>query len=499
MNNLAHICIIAALICCTVMSATPAAAYSVAVLPVADLSQGRNGVNFNVTAQLEEQLRMQGIDIVASTQVMEFMNQQGLRRCGEIDSFSCRQMAASLKCDSVLLATISGRSKTADQTSILLTLLHGKNGQPVWSTIAAGHLNDAQPLFGIGINSEVSLLQHQLLQGLAQQLIQEIPTLPKVDTRNLSRAQIAAIQISPSLVQGGQAVHCRVKIHFLEPKPDSLRLSSGKHATILQRTNIPHLYVGTLTSASEEGSHAIDLSLHWLSQQEQQMTNLSSYQVANNPAQLSLNFHSGLQLGDTHAFSDSIKITPKMAPQRPVEQWRFTVFNEQGKKVFTETQYTALPKEMRWRGTDNNRRRLDTGYYSLAFTVRDIAGNEAQTTSQLYLQSANMDMVSINQHFEQGRHELELLPAEDLRIPIDNWALTLKTADGTQVFTQKGSLLPAIVTVPTNIAQQGLICNFRVMDKLGNHYTIADTRLETAGATGMLAQQRSHNVWKADF
>ena len=499
MSNFARAFIMAALICCMVMTATYAAAYSVAVLPVADLTQGHNGVNFDVTAQLEEQLRQQGLDVVEASQVIKFMSQYGLRRCGEIDSFSCRKMADGLKCDSLLLATISSRSKTADQTSLLLTLLHGKNGQPVWSTIGAGHLNDVQPLFGISANREIAALQNQLIHTLVQRLVQELPTLPEVRTRNISSTQIADIRISPPLVQGGQAVNCRLKIYFLGSEPDILRLNSGEHATILHRTTIPHLYAGTFTSAIEEGSHSIDLSLRWLSQKEKKITNLGSYHVANRPAQLILDFHTGLKLGDTLAFSDSIKVTPRMKPLRPVDLWNFTVYDKQGNIVFTETQHTALPAEMCWYGTDNNRRRIKMGYYTLSFTVCDIAGNEAQVISKLYLQSTDAEMIHISQHLEQGKRQLKILPAEDLLIPIDNWALTLETEEGVSVFTEKGVLLPAIVTIPAEISQQGLICHFRMLDKLGNHYTLADTRLQTTSATGILAQRQPQKIWKADF
>ena len=108
-------------------------AYSVAVLPVADLTYDRDGVNFAVTEQLGEQLRQQGLDVINQNRVIEFMITEKIRRCNEIDSFSARKLATRLGSDTLLLTTLYQREKTADQSSIMATLLDGKTGRTIWS------------------------------------------------------------------------------------------------------------------------------------------------------------------------------------------------------------------------------------------------------------------------------------------------------------------------------------------------------------------------------
>jgi len=479
--------------------ASPAMAYRVAILPLAELTLDRNGINLAVTQQLGQQLQQQGIDTIDQERVLTFMSQHGLRRCGEIDSFSCRKLAKELNCDAVLVATMFSNPKTADQTCIILTLLHGTSGQPIWSATKARHLNDEQPLFGIKTQKNLTHLQNQLLHMLAQQLIRDIPRLPEVSSKELPLAQIAEVQITPAIIKGGQPVHCRLNINFIGTKPDSLCLRSGNHAVILHQTTIPNIYTGSITAETKDGDHNLDLSMRWFANKEQKITNLSSYQVANEAAQLSLDLLTGLQLDNSYAFNNSIKVVAKMVPPRPIDKWCFSVLNNKGQTVFSEQQYTDLPPEMRWRGTDNNRRKLDNGHYTLAITTQDIAGNEAQATAELYLQSTDLEMVTISQHIERGEHKLELLPAETLHVPVENWSITLETPDGTTVYTTRGYQLPAVVIIPPTVAKQGLICQFHALDKLGNHYKVSDTRIDPVAANGMLAQIQPDKKWKVDF
>lgn len=500
MNRLRCTFIITLLVCCCGLArGQQALAYRIALLPVADITVERNGVDFAVTEQLIAQLRTCGFEVTDTQDVLDYMASQGLRRCGEIDSFACRKMAAHLHIDALLVTTMIGSVSSADQFSVLATLLHGKNGHVLWSTTQALHLNDKQPLFGIGATTNIRELQTQAIQTLAQSLYQQLPVLPEVTTDQLAAAQIIDVQINPAIVKGGTPIACRVKLDFIDAAPDSILLTSANHTATLQRSAINNLYVGTIISATSEGEYPIDLSLSWFSQKQKSINSLCTYTVANEPAQLSLDLRSGMQLADSYAFSDSIKIAPKLEPVRPVDMWSFTVYNKGGEKVFYEQQFSDMPIEMRWRGNDNNMRRLDNGDYTLSFYTRDIAGNVAVATSKLYLQNTDMEMVSINQHMTDGTYQLELLPSEYLQVPVDSWVLTLETEKGVVVFTTKGYQLPVTVDIPADVATAGLVCQFRALDKLGNHYDIADARLEAVDGAGMLAQIQPQQPWRVDF
>ncbi len=200
-------------------AASQVSAYSVAILPVADLTENQDGVNFELATQLAEQLQQQGLEVIPLAAVLEFMISKGMRHCDRLDSFSCRQIAMDLKCDSILLTTLYRRSKSADQNSLILTLLHGQSGQPVWSMVVSDHLDDVQPLFGMGTNRDLHLLQQQQLEKIGRQLIRELPVLPDVQIQNDPPFQVTDIQLNPPLVQGQKPVDCRLKITFLGKAP----------------------------------------------------------------------------------------------------------------------------------------------------------------------------------------------------------------------------------------------------------------------------------------
>jgi len=474
-------------------------AYSVAVIPIADLTYDRDGVNFALTEQLVGQLRCQGLDIIDQDQVIAFMTAEKIRHCDGIDSFSARKLAARLGSDTVLQTTVYSHEKTADQSSIIVTLLNGKTGQTIWSETVAGHLNDSQPIFGINDQDDLSTLQNAQLTELALHLAEQQPILSDPLT-DLPPVQIGDIRINPPLVRSGQPVQYRVKIDFLKTPPDNIVLQGGKQSVTLRATGTTNTYTATLTSKTAEGDHNCNIILHWPTGEQTDITDISSYRVANTPVQLSLSFYNSIKIGDTYAFSEDIKIHPRMKPNRPLELWRINMRNSQGEIVFSETQYTALPAEMLWRGINRNQRQLGTGYYTLTLTIRDIAGNEAQASAKLYLQAKTAEMVEVKQGVERGRPQLRLSSKEIVLIPVDHWRLTLETPEGVQLLSRKGVQLPATIALPERLARHDVVCHFVVQDKLGNSYTTATVQREVNSNSGSVAQvQRKTSGWKADF
>lgn len=475
-------------------------AYSIAIIPVADLTQERDGVNFALTEQLTEQLRQHGFEVIDQNRVISFMVAERLRRCGEIDSFSARKLADLLGSDTVLLATVYQQEKTTDQSSIIVTLLHGKTGQTIWSAMLAGHLNDHQPIFGIRGDHTLATLQHQQLVELAQKLAKQRPNLPGQPLPNLAPVQIDDIRIDPPLIKGGKALHCRLKIDFLETPPDRVTLQGGARSVTLQPTGTPHVYSAMLISKMAEGDHNIDLTFNWANGEQTSITDITTYQVSNTPAHLSLSFYNSMKVGEAYAFSNAIKIRPRMSPNRPLELWRITILDNQGEKVFSETQYTALPVEMVWRGINKNQRHLGTGYYTLILMVRDIAGNETQVTAKLYLQAETAEMVEVKQRIDRGRPELELSTKDSVLIPVNRWQLTLETTAGVQLLSRKGVNLPATIALPRRLTQNNIVCHFVMQDKLGNSYTTETVQQEVKVKNGSIAKvEKKTNNWKSDF
>lgn len=473
-------------------------AYTIAIFPVANLNQGRNGVDLELTEKLAEQLRSKQFTTISSEKVMSFMVEHGVRHCGEIDTLTCRIMAKELKCDTVMVTTVLDDLDSIS-SSLTITLYDGKTGKSRLSKVLSYHIDDKQPFLGLGKINSFNQLQQILIADVGEFLQQNPITFSQNDKQPIRNYQVSDIKITPQLVRGESDLKCRLKMRFIGEEPEYIQISSGEITTILRRSKIAQTYEGTLRAHATEGEHPVDLHLHWCNDQQELVSNLTHYQVANNPSQLELRICSGLNLGEIYAFSDRVKLLPAMTPSRPIDCWQFTITDENGKVVMIEKHHTPLPEQLQWRGTDNNRRRLDVGRYEMGLEVWDIAGNLAATSSTLYLQPKEIDLVTINQQFNNDRHQLELLPAENTIIPIDHWAITLETDQGEIVYTTQGHKLPALVTLPASLNYDQLSCTVKVLDKLGNNTLLSGTRFQVDGSSEMLAQRQNSLNWSADF
>lgn len=477
---------------------TFAHAYSIAILPVADLSKGRNGVDLQITAQLAQQLNNKKISIIDNSKVMTFMVNHSIRRCGELDTLSCRTMANHLGCDSILVTTMLGDPDNHSELSLITTLYDGKTGQGIWSTIISRHLSDYQPLFGIGKTLDLIELKNDLCHELTTYIVKNSTTSPRTSSDLIHDYRVAVVQITPELVRGNSELHCQLKMYFIDQDPEYLQLSTGDNSVILQRTTTQHSYEGVLNALTADGCHPVDLKIYWNSTQQETVPAVSTYNVANQPSELAMRICSGIELGDFYAFSDSIKLFPTLNPPRPIDCWQLTIDNEYGKRVVSEKHNTPLPNQLKWRGIDNNRRRLDMGRYEMVLKVWDLAGNLSEASSTLYLQPKETDLVSISQKFNSDNHQIELLPAKNIMIPIEHWTMTLETDDGDIVYTTQGEHLPALVDLPPQLNYDELSCSVRVLDQLGNHSLITGTRFQVDHTNEMLAQRSDLN-WSADF
>ncbi len=476
-------------------------AYSVAVLPVADLTHTRDGVDFAMTERLVRELRQQGLVVTDPDRVVALMVAEKIRRCNSLDSFTARKLAARLGTDTVLQTTVYRREKSADQCNIIMTLYHGKNGQTIWSDSATGHLNDAQPIFGLNGHPDLSTLQNRQLAELARHLVQQqLPPLA-VSAAELPAVQIVDIGIDPPLVKGGAPFRCRIKLDFLdETRPAAISIQGGAQSAVLRPAGVPDVYTATLISQTADGEYPLGVTFHWPNGTVTGINAIGSYRVANRPVQLTLNFYNSIKIGDAYAFSEEIKIGPRMKPVRPLDLWRITMRDGRGEVVFSETRYTALPAEMVWRGINRNQRQLDAGYYTLTLMIRDIAGNRAEVSARLYLQAVTDEMVEVKQRVERGRPQLELSTKEAVLIPVERWQLVLENATGVPLLVRKGNQLPATIALPERLTRHDVVCHFVVQDKLGNSYATETVQREAVGQSSEVAQVgKKESSWKADF
>lgn len=497
--NVRHFNIAFITICLIGLLISSASAYTIAILPFEDLTETRSGVDLKLTHHLSETLQNYGIQTIDNRKTIDFMIDNSLRRCGEIDSLTARRMAQALSCDAILLGTIIERStERIPKIAMTLTLVDGRGGEQIWGTTVCEHINDNQPFLGIGRLTTASEVQQHSLDVAAKTLTADLNQLPTIKAA-LPDYRITDVQLEPQLVRNGAPLSCRVRIQFLGQTPDYLKVETSAGSSILKRSRIEHCYEGDILTDPRDGNHPIDLYIHWSNNKNEKIKDLATYRVANTPPKLKMHVTTGLNIENTHAFSDSIVIVPHLEDPRPLDRWRLVIKDQNGQTILSEGQNAELPERLEWNGTDSRNHRVETGRYTMTMQVWDVAGNQNRVATKFYLQPTSQEMINVSQVFIDGENFLQLLPAENQIVPIEHWSLTLETEDGSPIYTKTGWELPSFVAIPDDISIENFICNVKALDKLGNNSLLSEAKINLNPSRSKVAQRSRQNQWTADF
>jgi len=477
-----------------------ASAYRIALLPAQDLTASRSGLDIALTDQISEALLQQGFEVIPRQQIIDFLVANSIRRGGEIDSLTARRMSIQLGCEGILLATITEKSiQRQPKIGMTIILLEGDSGEQIWGTTICDHINDSQPMLGIGRLETAQQIKQHSLRMMAEQLSETIVDLPELPPA-LPDYRITDIDLKPTLVRQGNPVFCRVKIKFLNDGPDYLEVETSAGSTILRKSRIAHYYEGAVATNPRDGIHPIRLKIHWSDGHSELVDNLINYQVANTPPPIKMHVATGLNIEETYAFSESVVIIPQMVEKRPLDRWKLVIKDREGKTILTEGKNASLPERLEWRGTDAYNQRLETGRYTMIMQVWDIAGNENRVATKFYLQPASQQMINISQVVIEGENYLKLLPAENQLVPVEQWSLQLETPDGNSVYNKTGWELPSLVPIPQDLPVDRLICSVQSLDRLGNNVEIKTAEINLTPSHDQVAQRpRMQTEWTADF
>jgi len=105
-------------------------------LPVEDLSQGPNGVNFAVTEYLERAIAARGLEVVSQNAVISFMARNRIRWLGFLDTYHILQARKELGVDLILLGTVTQRQESPCAAfAMVLSLIRTSDARTIWSDV----------------------------------------------------------------------------------------------------------------------------------------------------------------------------------------------------------------------------------------------------------------------------------------------------------------------------------------------------------------------------
>ncbi len=481
------------LLCC---GAPSLHAERVAVVPLADLSLGDNGVNQSVTRELSSRLELLGATLVPETEVVEFLSNNRLRGTGYLDTFTIKKMGHDLDCSLLLLGTVTEIGGTDPTFGIALQAYNTETGKAIWARTSATSLREQVKMLGLGQPEQVAELKPLVFDELLGSLRKRVST--KIMPLN-RLYQLDRIEISPAFAKGGSEVEGVVKIRFIDTLPERIAVETSAGPAYLFRDAAADTYRGRWRAPLEEGAYQVSLRLEWKSQRApERLLNVAGYEVISESPGLSIEIKKGVQTGEVIAFRDHILILPRLTRTKPMTRWMLEIKNEDGEVLVREEHEGNLPERMVWDGRGGSRSRLANGTYEIILHVWDLAGNHSVDARLVALQASALP-VTVTTFNENGKNFLRVESVSEKGFPLTSWTLDATSRQGESLLRVEGSDLPVKIELPPMEGEPDLLYNFEGSDFLGNRL-----RLEKKEALRPANEPKSTSsapakAWVTDF
>ena len=177
-----------------------ASARSLAVMPLLDLTQDENGVNFSLTEYLSQKAVDYGFTVLPESDVMAFMVRHRIRSLGVLTSYQITNLRQDLKAEYVLLGTVCQLGqKPAAKVSLSLQLVRTADEAVVWSIIKDLHEDDLISLLAISDPQSLNDLYDRYFSKLFDTMPPEI----KQGGDSSPSVGILTIDLPPAIRQAG--------------------------------------------------------------------------------------------------------------------------------------------------------------------------------------------------------------------------------------------------------------------------------------------------------
>jgi len=184
----------------------------VAVFPLQDMSQGRNGLDFPFTRYLIQRLQENGTEISRLDTVIAFMSNNRIRHSGQLETYHITRLREELGAAYVLLGTvIQNKDLPKPSLGLTLNLVRTNDGSTIWSYVGAVSGADERNLLGLG----EATTARELEPVLADEILSRWPASEILNQEQQSSASIDSVVLQPKKVVPGTEVHCTVRLRNL--------------------------------------------------------------------------------------------------------------------------------------------------------------------------------------------------------------------------------------------------------------------------------------------
>jgi TolB-like protein len=475
-----------------------AQAVSVAVVPVEDLSQGKNGVNFEITEQLGNQLRKKGLDVVTTDAIMPFLVRNRIRSMGHLDTYHILLAGEQLNVDMLLISSISQRQEEPYPVlGLSVQLVRTSDVRIVWSNSFGLSTEDMQRILGIGEPESVQELWPILMEKIVKDWPEQYD-IPAIDNQLVD---ITSMTLEPRYVQPGEQVRCKISLRSLGKifgRPQVFvkagsRVYAAEEAddegqyevvwvgsegweqefggvyqdnTIAMIDPEARVFESLWIGAQTEARYPVNLILSWPSGERKTLF-LGDYIVDAQPPKVALSMK-GVEHNGEIVFRDKVIVVPYLLDSEPLRRYEISVENEDGDVLVLEDgRGEFFPSRFVWRGTKSDGIPVEKGRYKIILKLWDRAKNVSTVARYVYYNPVFAEAVV---ETEVNGNQLQMEVLYDGEIPIDYWHLELRFADGELIKMADGFEQPEKVTMEvSSLGQRRDVEGFIMMkDILGN-------------------------------
>lgn len=412
-----------------------------AVFPVEDLSEGRNGVNFVLTELLRTKLQGRGMDVVSTDDVVSYMAKNRIRNLGVLGKSSIYQARESLGADFIMLATVSQRQQEpVASIGLVLTFLRTKDAHIIWSEAAGVSKADVTKMFAVDEPQSVD----DLLSLLSKQLLDSCPQ-PQDIAETSQSLIVESVRLAPKYVQAGNEVKCAISLRPPEGHDtlSQVLLKIDDNTMLDMVETAPNQYTAYWNAPDKEGTWPVDLIL--VSQTGgKQAYFLGNYQIDTSAPAVSLSV-SGKQVDNFVAFNTSLPISPVWLKPEPLSHWSLNIQTPAGHIMSSTESFGPLPPLFIWNGQRADGRKAEDGVYDVVLNVWDRADNYAVAVKKVLLKN-NPPVPEISGVPEQSGIQITLDSAD--KSLVDFWSAEFIYTDGEIFFKSQGKELPADLHLP---------------------------------------------------
>lgn len=440
-------------------------ALTVAVFPIEDMSEGLNGVDFELTEQVSLDIEKKGLDLIAGQEMISFMARNRIRRLGALDTLNIFRIRDELGADFVLYGTVySKKLSEYPVVGLSLYLVRTDDARIIWSNSGGLSRDDVQNFLGISEPSSKSELMYLLRENVFNTWPKE---LEFVEKQQLA-FDIENVQLDPKYIRPGDEIRCYVKVRpfWSSQETPKVYFKVKGRVYLAQETKDQGLFEASWIGADRDGAYPVTLVLNWPSGTKK-VAFLGTYFIDSKPPQVSINLK-GVRLQGTVAFRDQVLIIPHMIEREPISKWKISVVDDTGEELMSDKGEGNLPQRFVWRGERATGGRLaPEGIYQVVLKAWDRAKNMGITSQHVLFAKNPPNMILETENIGPDM-TVSLKSAGN--IPIAFWRMEMRSDTGELIKVVDGQDLPAKVEV-ANAQQQDnskVKCILTVKDVLGN-------------------------------